>query len=493
MRCLGSCLGNCIGLFLVFVIMVTVPMAAGLFAFWSIFLDPAIYTDNIDDNMYDDLSVYFIPAFADALSEAKQEEKTREKTLFLARTIENLDRDDWQEIVEDTDLVSTEWLREQVESNSTTVFAYLEYQEERLRLSINMQPLLESIQRVSISEAINQLMFRWENCTPAQDEEFNDFIANTTDEFPECKPAPETHRHFLLAIEESQNIMIGSILTLPRDPAGNHTLDLRYEGHLDGNSYADVDKTLNDIRRTYRFIDRTIIVLFLLPLMVFGLLTLLKVRSLKDFFIWTGLSLMGSGFLTALPTIPWLFNLLKVSQGDFSAFNVNVNEATATFFFTIESWIAGLFAPPLIISAGIFMVIGFVALALGALMRSEDQEPEQPQVVYMMPQTGYMPTGSSPVPLYPMPSQSSTPPSPAPLRKRSAERTPPPAPTPPPKPTPPPAPAPRNLSSSGSTPASGSYMPASGEEKTFIESDTRSQMEDPNKKSGSTPNNRTEE
>lgn len=423
MRCLIGCFSNVLGLFLTFTFIFSVTFGIWMGTIWGMTFDRSTY-NTIDDDIYEDMAILLIPSLADGMSQTKDSEEEAKKLqvmTYVATTLDNRDYADWEDIVLRNNLVDSEEIKAQVNKNLDTFFDYLDYNSDTFDVEFDLTPILVSLQNYSIADGVNATMQppAWVICTPTQNDQFKSFVALESKSFPECLPDNETRLAFLQLIEESQALMIGTILALPTTPDGKRVVNIRYELYLEKlrqdknltseEAYADTDKELADMRYVIGVTKNMIPLSFFFPLSLFGLLMIVRIHSAKDFFTWGGVSLTGAGILSLLFAVPWLFNLVNVSTNDFSN-DFQLNDSTTDFFIEVERWYAGQIIQPILIVSAMVVILGFIGLVIGALMRGPSQNNEQPQIVYMLQQTP-APIGSSNAyaQMPPTPTPSSTP------------------------------------------------------------------------------------
>jgi hypothetical protein len=143
------------------------------------------------------------------------------------------------------------------------------------------------------------------------------------------------------------------------------------------------------------------------PVMLFSLLVMAAVRSAKGFFLWIGLTLIGSGLLTFAPLLAWLSNLLNPQETAGETLDRLALEAFLEFQRSLAQELGGAIAGVAIL----MLIVGIVAIVIAALLKGPQEEPEQ-QLYYLAP-APVMPQAAAPFTQRPVTPPPQSTPSPA--------------------------------------------------------------------------------
>lgn len=290
-----------------------------------------------------------------------------------------------------------------------------------------------------VSNEVLRFVQRQDRCTESEENELHAFLSGEGDTFPNCDPGysgRDTIRTVLLGgIEAMQNQL--EDIRRPGAPSDStYVLNLRDEAAKEAGTasvpdYEEADRVINETRQAFYFVDNTIVVILLFPVMLLSLVMIFAVRSSKQFFFWMGIPLLGTAIFTLLPLLPWIYGMLYGPGADIG---VN-NSPDYALGLRFQRLMFSAFSAPILVAVLITLVAGFIFILLAGLLKEPGKK--QQQVFYVMPgtQSSGFPQGQFVQP--PVPPQPPTPAAPPRVPR---------APGPPPKPkppSPPPSPAAR--------------------------------------------------
>ncbi|MBI5929124.1 MAG: hypothetical protein HY862_07440 [Chloroflexi bacterium] len=410
------CLGQILGFMLLATLVIWIPCAVYVLVSWDYMSKENTYTQ-LDREFYEKLRPLVIPAFLQAQINGADDGSDTERNLTLLReAINNTDADVWDNI--SADLVSIDRVQEQFETNAVVAVEYFNDKREYFDVTFDSATLRETLNGPQGSQAIVQMMDSWDNCSPSQETEVNDYLAGTADSIPFCQPRNPTAQQALQQnLQGYMNLLADSLPDqfILRNEITNHQTS----------TLKEVDQSFEEVRKGVLFFDRLLPLAGLVPLMLFALLVMVAVRSFKDFFLWGGLTLAISGLFVFIPLFAWLSNLVSSPQ----AITTNpLQQLAGDAIIAFQRSIAQDMLGPLGVLGIGMLILGVMGIVIAAVVRGPEDEPEQ-QMFYLTPNPnmGY-PQG----PMMPPPTQ-------------TLGSTPAPRPTPPPVPrpvTPPPAPKP---------------------------------------------------
>ncbi len=379
------CLGRIIGIILILVIMVIAPCAIWTFAFWNVGTDAEAYTDSLDDQAYEQMVLLVVPGIAELIRETETGGRSQEAGV-LADVITNMESDEWEAIA--SDLLDPEWLRETINANLDNISAFGRFETDELIIHVDVEPIALALDEnhQELITGIMQNIDNWDSCTNAQRTQLIEYINGQNSEFVACNPGISSQSQVRDALSSSIDAILSRLQEV-RD----YEFDLRTEAAKDTDGgLAEVDENLNDMRRGLFFIDRTIVVLLLIPIMLLSLIVVVAVRSAKEFFFWMGLPLIGAGLATTVPLFPWIYGM---AYGHNSAPGF-IKDPEVELGFHFQRWLFSAFAQPIGIAILSMLAVGFIFIVIAAALKGPREEQ---QVFYMVPGAH----GTPPVPVMP--------------------------------------------------------------------------------------------
>lgn len=409
------CLGQMLGFMLLVTLVIWIPCAVYTVVSWDYMSKEDTYTQ-LDREFYEKLRPLVIPSFLQVQIKGAEAGSETEKNLTTLRdAIENTDADVWANI--SADLISLDRVQEQFEANAVVVVEYFNDDREYFDVRFDSAILRETLGGPQGSDAIVQMMDSWDNCSPSQETEINQYLAGNSEAFPFCQPRNPSNQTAMQ--QRFQGYMSALADSLPDQ------FILRNEITKDGDTtLTEVDQSFEEARKGVLFFDRLMPLAGLVPIMLFSLLVIVAVRSTKDLFLWAGLTFAISGLFVFIPLFAWLSNL--VSSPEVITTNPMEQLAGDALIAFQRSIAQDMLGPLGGVGIGM-LIIGVMGIVLAAVIRGPEETPEQ-QMFYLTP---------NPNMAYP---QAMMPPA-----TQSFGSTPAPRPTPPPvprPPTPPPVPKP---------------------------------------------------
>lgn len=386
MRCLGRLIGC---LLLVMVVAIT-PAILWFFTMWNIISNADKYTSTLDDKAYEELALLVLPAVAQSISDGRYSEQRNvegEQAAFFSRVVLNLSADEWKAAADG--LIEPEWVRHNLNSNLTNIFAFEDYKTDTLAVLIDLAPVATAFdaQGDALITAMVDAIAARENCTTEQRNQYeaflnprNPFAKQPAARFPNCNPGTETLAVIRTRLEDGRTAVLDYLNELP-----NYQWDLRHEAaRTQQASLEDVDKTLAETRKAMVFLNEALIAILLIPIMLLSLIVVFAVRSAREFFFWMGLPLLTSGLFTLFPLVPWIYGLVYNDTPGV------VTDSSYQLGLRFQRWAFSAFSGPILAEVLVLLGIGLVCLVLAGLIR--ERQPQQP-IYYVMPSTAGFPAG----------------------------------------------------------------------------------------------------
>lgn len=408
------CLGRSVGCFLLVVTIIATPMALWIFTIWNVASNADLYTESLDEEAYTELATLVLPVFAELVSRADMTQSadtglTPEQETESAATPEAepepalepiqtpnaqetftpaglfadvviaLDHDDWREIINGA--IDPLWVRDLLNTNLKNTLAFVRYETDELTIQVDLTPIANMIEGepgdVLIGKVIDSVR-SWDECNETQRAEMLNFVQGQTRELPHCNPGDDYLAQLHIQMLAGKAQMVSEL-----DKFANYQFDLREElaSRQHNNNIEEVDQNLHEFRRGLFFIDHTLVLLLLIPVMLLALVMIFSVRSLKDFFFWMGVPAVGVGILTVFPLIPWAYGLVQGPNKGHGFFN---NNSEVELWFQAQRWIFGAFAEPILGMVIVLLLMGLVFLILAGMLRGPEKRKEQP-VYYVIP------------------------------------------------------------------------------------------------------------
>ena len=399
------CLGRCLGCLLVVIIIPTTMSAFWFFTMWDVMSNADAYTESLDDEAYEELAVLTLPLVAELVADAESGDDSDHAELF-ADVITNIDHDEWKEIIGDS--IEPAWAKDLINRNLSNSLQYMRYETDELDISVDFSPVAAAISENQGDLLINNMMDAvqsWEACSQDETLQMATYLNGQSNTFPNCNPGGEYLPTMETQLQAGVVIIQNKLAEYP-----DLAFDLRNEVELD-QRHRTADDLFSEARQGFFFIENTRPVMLLFPVMLFGLVMVVAVRSAKEFFLWGGITLILTGVFTLFPLMPWIYGLIDGGANDAPGFLFNRSEYELSF--RLQRLLFEAFAQPIIVEVGAMLLIGFVFLVLAGFLRGPAQATETP--VYYVMSGGSTPT---PQPMFPTGQyvQTSTPPpSPTPI------------------------------------------------------------------------------
>jgi len=378
------------------------PLSIWTIVLWnSVITNVDSYTASLDDDAYEDMAVFVIPGIgqlhSELLRQAGEPERAQDIQIF-AQTIIAIDRADWQGYI--SELIDPVWVRTMVTTNLQTLVAYTEFETDTLRFEADLRPVYDAITGetgMQLTENVFASVRDLDACTDAQNQLIEDILVGRSNVvLPECRPNEAQLDMLYATFNSGRRALAADIENLPdyefnlREQIADAD-DLTDLGFTSEESdLAEFDRGMHETRRIIFFIDQTLAVILIAPVMLMALIVVITVRSAKGFFLWTSLALISTSAFTLAPLVPWIYGLLIE--------NPRARDITGTtdpgveLVFELQRLTLGALSGPILVWVSIIAFIGFGFLLLAALLRGPNTNTQQ-QVYYVMPgQTGSYPT-----------------------------------------------------------------------------------------------------
>lgn len=374
------CLGYLVGCFFVMLIMVVGPISLWVFTVWNTAANPDAYTESLDDEAYNELAILTLPVFAQLIGSGKPNASVAEASpAAFGNVILALNNEEWRLVSENA--IAPEWVKEVLNSNVTNAMEYLQYNTNTIQIEVDTTPIITMVDGEKGEALIGQILevvAGWDTCSSSELSSIETFIAGDSRQFIRCNPGQEilaSLREYMLL---GRDTLVAELHALP----DGYRFNLREQLAEDNNlSLSTVDRNFHDARRALFFIDNTLIVILLFPVMLMALVMMFAIRSVKEFFFWVGLSLIGVGLLTFLPLVPWVLGLLNETRINQEA----LSSSTLGLWSQVHRWLFSAFASNLLIQVGLLLIIGMGMMILAGLLRGPEKRKEQQPIYYVMP------------------------------------------------------------------------------------------------------------
>ncbi|PJF39460.1 MAG: hypothetical protein CUN55_14280 [Phototrophicales bacterium] len=320
----------------------------------------------------------------------------------------NIERERLQAILGDQ--FDPNWLKELLKTNLNNFFSYRKFENESLNIQADMTPIAEALagdNGIAIIDAIIEETRRFDDCTDAELQLIDTLIASDSEigGLPPCNPGEENLALLRTYLEQARTYMLSELGNLP-----DYQLDLRRQLSRNSAELEEFDRSAFEIRRILIFVDNAIVILLFLPIMLMSLVIVFAIRSAKGFFLWTGLAMIETAFLTLFPLLPYIYNLVANPQRAALSGNTNTEYV---LIFELLGLLFSSFAPAIFAIVALLTFVGISFLILASLLKVPQVQTQQP-VYYMMP-SNTLAVNTTPTPsAMPIP----TTPSPLPRRKR---------------------------------------------------------------------------
>lgn len=359
-------LGRFLAVLMALLFVTALPCAAWTLSAGQMLLKAETYKSALaHQNAYAEL----IPALLPALAESRQDPDTPSEALNFLNLIANLDAEDWRRI--SAELIPAAWLQTQVETNLDAFFAWLNDETPILDIRFDTTSLRQRLSGEPGQRAVNLILQSWSPCTPEQIDILLNFDAASGDEFPFCQPPGQYMAVTSAALSQTLREQARNLPDVypPPDWLQNPRTRTR----------------LQELKQAVRFSQLAMVELCLLPIALLSLVVFFTVRSLKSFGYWSGTLLITAGVFTLLP-LPLLlspFILPEALTPLLSGTNTPGRELAqgpgATYLeqmmYGITRSIVSELARPVLVIGAVMIGLGFVALVIAALIRSNGEKP----------------------------------------------------------------------------------------------------------------------
>lgn len=397
------CLGRIIALFLLSLVIISLPFAIWMLSFWEIGTNPEKVNRIVDEPVYDRLAPLTIPYYAQSI---QNRQKNNEIDVFVA-VIDNIDTQNWEEMSDE--IISAEWLEGESKSNFTNGLSFLNGDTDVLSLVVDVEPVRSNLIEGGAEQLVDNMMAEvedFESCTADEETDLEEFLKGSglAYSMPDCKPSQALLGNIRLKLEQALFIIVES---LPEDDQWVFHEEIVASGDL---SEADLRLGAKVTRHDFQMAENTMGINFLIPIMLMGLIIFFAVRTAKEFFFWVGLALMTSGLLNVLPVM----GLLSSGNNALEAIpQQTTDELWVGVGLELVNSLSREISGPIIGSTFIMVFFGFVSLVLATMLRSPEEEKQE---FFYMPEGGStpipmpgVPVGSTPTP-YPIGTNVATPP-----------------------------------------------------------------------------------
>lgn len=380
-----------------------IPVSLWILNFTQVGLREETYLEPFQtEGFYENLVPLILPAMAESAQDDPtdpMDDMMLPGKLRFQDVVNNLDQDDWNVIAED--IVPSDYVKDEIESNWSTVLSYAKGDLLRLDIAFETGVVRENLMGPAGDRMVNRIFNSWLPCSAAEETLLENFIDGSNENFPYCKPSDASLQTATFALlTESKNQLAEDIpetFILREEIAKSENISL---DQVDRNIYEAIQRP---IALELALAPLTI----LLPCALLALIVILAVSSSKTFFAWIGWPVALAGIATLLPLgiLPLMLPALTTGGG-------NVDAVQSEALRSVLRALIVSFTRPILVQGALMVAAGFISLFIAVLMPDPDEE-EIP-VVY--------PGGSTPG--HHAPVKTSPP--------VSVTRTPPPAKTPPP-------------------------------------------------------------
>ena len=394
MRCLGRTFGC---LLLALIVMIAPAAIWGVVIWNNLLTNVDEYTARLDEESYDDMTIFVIPVVAGIASpdptDDSQDEKRAQIELF-AETIINIDRNQWKSLIDG--YISADWVQTVLNVNLRSIRRYLDFETDEVNIRADLTPVYNAISGdagSALSDGVFAAVRQLDECNDRQSETIDKLLQGDPDpSVPRCRPTESQLDLMQNFFNAGRMHIVAELETLE-----DFQLDVRQQA-IDNDSIEQFDRDAHDSRRGFFLIDRILPVILLAPVMLMALLVVISVRSAKGFFLWASFALIGSAFFTLLPLIPWIWGVIVDNPQDNSALTGSQDPAVELLV-ELQRVLLSAFTGPILSAVGLMAFIGIGFLLLAALLRGPQSNTQQ-QVYYVMPgQTGQFGSTGTPMPV----------------------------------------------------------------------------------------------
>jgi hypothetical protein len=346
---------------LAFIVML-LPMSIWLVTLDQVFLNRDTYTNALGGNgLYTELIPNLLPTLVHGRAGQQRIEG-------LEVTVEdmfgNLSARDWKAITEL--LMPPDWLRAQIERNINAVFDWLESDQPLPEIELDMASLRARLVGREGHEVATRLITSWSPCTPQQVRELERFLEGQG-EFVFCEPPSQMLARVSATVTEPALVTLAS--ALPESfRLREYVLNPPPEERRDAAAIAgDLHQTKYNVN-VYR---RLASLLYLGPAAALALIVIVVVRNARAFFTWMGVPLLIGGLVALIWPVWLLLSGLGVTDWLRQPMDKVLRQAgpvAARVVQGVVNSLIGSYAQPMLVQAGMVIVLGFVALVLAFMV-----------------------------------------------------------------------------------------------------------------------------
>jgi len=266
--------------------------------------------------------------------------------------LSGVDASEWAMIL--SGLVDSDWLKLQVESGIDQTMIFLSTPGQPFQLDISLVELKTRIGGEAGYQSILNLLNSLEPCTTGDVLSLLGATLNPDSQvnLPLCRPSETVLKLGESAIRDSLSVVADML------PDNTSTL---LQSKMPG-----IDRNLIIAQSTLQLIRTLAKLTWVIPMILLLVITLLVVRSLKDFLSWWGVPLLATGALTLLTSLSITFIIRAIAMEKVNAFVLSPGliEMIKNAVFLVVDY----FRNSLFFQAMILVIIGIVMIILAAII-----------------------------------------------------------------------------------------------------------------------------
>lgn len=312
-----------------------------------------------NESLYD----IFLPSLIPQLiEEVGQTPDLSSDAQVASQVFANLSEEDWQAI---TGLIApAEWLHDLIASNVDSVFVWIDSQDVRPDIQIDLIELKTNLTGEEGREVVDLVVQSWAGCTDSEESQVESYLDGDSSSMPSCQPADDDLQASM--IDDLHESVTATVKEIPDSISNSAPL-----------SAEEQTEWLN-IKLAIRVIQRASYLIFIIPVAFLLLIEIFAVRSLKEFFRWYGWAFFLGGLVSLLLLLPMAASPLAVWQ--FVSGRGQINPAMLPLIIGATN-LMNRIARPLLFEGGGVMVVGvlFLAVGMSSLARRENDTDELTQ------------------------------------------------------------------------------------------------------------------
>ena len=278
----------------------------------------------------------------------------------------NLTREDWERIL--SHILTPAWTKSQTESVLDQFFTFLDSSEDKLKITISLVGLKANLTGEKGMDIIRILVNAQPPCTKSLLGIFVDMVAGdfSPEQLLSCRPPQDLIDDLAPVMESALDLVIDE---LPETVHLEKQVFGRQESSVSGESREGLEIDFQDIRFLMQISP-------VIPFIFLVLLTILGVRSLKDFLLWwgipfviLGLSALVLGWI-GLPILNWSLNTYVQDR-----IPSVIDPSLVDIGFESLRWVYKSLFRDIAFQAGLTALLGMILSGTGAFITFRQRTP----------------------------------------------------------------------------------------------------------------------